>query len=456
MRAIEILQRKALVLACLAAVSGCSDFSVEYGPTTGHAGRTSLNGFGALRSTFEQAGADSHDVNRLSRRVARNDVIVWIPTQLDTVPTDVGRWFDRWLGRGGHTLVYIVPDSGSEVAYWRSATPLAPPEQRLEYRRRAARGTGRRLAERLNRSSVRVHDWFDIKPLESLAPAAPLGGPWVEQRSVAARPPVRVAGESPPPSGGSATPLEVAFEITAADEAASAGDAPPPAAATGGQPPPKRPSARPTDTPSDSVELKPLLRSRGGELIVGQITSPGWRDSKILVVSGGSLLTNFAFTQPWNRQLAAQLATASPTASSDSFHAGFLTSDRRHIPVSEAEAGPPQASGMELLTVWPISLVTMHGVILGLIACLMLMPIFGRPRHLRHRHQGRFGDHLDAVAALMNKAGGEAFARLRISQYLRRVRGETSGPWVLPEAGPGTAGQSRSDEPAKPAREPVE
>lgn len=88
---------------------------------------------------------------------------------------------------------------------------------------------------------------------------------------------------------------------------------------------------------------------------------------------------------------------------------------------------------MELLTVWPLSLVTMHGVMLGLVICLMLLPIFGRPRKIRRTRKSDFGQHLDAVAALMNKSGGERYARARISEYMKRMHGESSGPWVLPE-----------------------
>jgi hypothetical protein len=91
------------------------------------------------------------------------------------------------------------------------------------------------------------------------------------------------------------------------------------------------------------------------------------------------------------------------------------------------------ASGMELLTVCPMSLVTMHGVMLGLVICLMLLPIFGRPRKIQRARHSNFGDHLDAVAALMNKAGGERYARARISEYMKRMHGETTGPWILPD-----------------------
>ena len=63
----------------------------------------------------------------------------------------------------------------------------------------------------------------------------------------------------------------------------------------------------------------------------------------------------------------------------------------------------------------------------------MLMPIFGRPKRVQHAKQSNFGDHLDAVAALMNKAGGERYARARISEYMKRMHGESTGAWVLPD-----------------------
>ncbi len=33
----------------------------------------------------------------------------------------------------------------------------------------------------------------------------------------------------------------------------------------------------------------------------------------------------------------------------------------------------------------------------------------------------------------MNKAGGERYARARISEYMKRMHGETAGAWVLPD-----------------------
>ncbi len=127
-----------VVLYCVL-ISGCAEISTDYGKTKGTSGYKSLNGFGALRTSYEKSGFRSRDVNRLSDRVMRTDVIVWTPQVLGSVNPQVTRWFERWLSRGNKTLVYIVPDSGSEADYWIEAAKLAPPEQRLEYRKRAAK-----------------------------------------------------------------------------------------------------------------------------------------------------------------------------------------------------------------------------------------------------------------------------------------------------------------------------
>src|SRR6056297_2235315 len=125
-------------------VGGCGRFSTEYGISRGTTGRSSLNGFGFLRDAYQQAGFRTRDISRLSDRVARSEVIVWTPQVNKPIAANVTRWFERWMRLGDRTLIYIVPDSGSETDYWQAAAQLAPPEQRLEYRRRAAESINRR------------------------------------------------------------------------------------------------------------------------------------------------------------------------------------------------------------------------------------------------------------------------------------------------------------------------
>ena len=416
----------ALTIICVA-IAGCGPPPSNYGSSSGSAGRTGMNGFGALRSTYEQAGYKTRDVYRLTDRVGQSDVIVWTPQVPTSISPQLTRWFDRWLRRGGRTLVYIVPDSGSTAQYWSDTLALAPPKQRLEYRRRLARSLNDRMKWTINRRGIPSNGWFSLQPSSQwsrideitgdwdLAPTEPVsdGGREIltEYKIVAFDPqqPVFTGGQSGGPTGP-ASPQYVYY-----------------------------PAVTPSSPNAPTFDFDSRVDSSAGDCIVAEVTAKHWLSSKIIVVSSGSLLTNYAFTRDFGVRLAEQLVTKSapsPRGPKANALAGFLTSDYTPIPISERQRGVPKASGMELLTVWPMSLVTIHAALLGFIICMMMLPVFGRPRKLSRGTNSNFGDHLDAVAALMNRAGGEKFARARISEYMRRMHGETSGPWVLPEPAP--------------------
>ncbi|MDG2224162.1 MAG: hypothetical protein P8L85_22460 [Rubripirellula sp.] len=410
-----------LVLA-LVATCGCGSLTTDYGQSRGQAGRTSLNGFGALRKSYSQAGFRDRDISRLTDRVMDTDVIVWTPQMLLPVGANATNWFNRWLSRGGRTLVYVIPDSGSEVEYWSDASKLAAPPQRLEYRRRAARSTNERMLWRMNRPSMTSNGWFRVESLIRRQPVREVTGPWQDDFD-------QLSAED-------YTPVGIEFDVLAVDPEADNSISFAKAINGTGPTGPGNAQWLPTVEPTSTVtptQSTPQLSEANGKPLVVQIQSKRWRDSQILVVAGGSLLTNYSFTNPFNRVLADRIIQASQPANVASPLAGFLTSNRFEVPVSVQNPGVPEASGMELLTVWPLSLVTMHGLMLGVVICLMLLPIFGRPRRIRRTNENEFGHHLDAVAALMNKAGGERYARMRISEYFKRMHGEASGPWVLPE-----------------------
>jgi hypothetical protein len=411
-----------VLLLNLAATCGCGSLTTNYGQSRGQIGRASLNGFGAFRESYSRAGFRDRDISRLTDRVMDTDVIVWTPQMLLPVGTDATNWFNRWLSRGGRTLVYVIPDSGSEVEYWNDASKLAAPPQRLEYRRRAARSTNERMLWRMNRPSTTNNGWFQIDSLIQRQPVREVTGPWQEEFA-------QLSAEE-------YTSVGLEFHVRTFDPEANNAASFPNAVKASGPTGPGKTQWVPTIETTSTVtptQFKTQLSEANGKPLVVQIQSKRWGDSQILVVAGGSLLTNYAFTNPFTRVLADQIIQASQPDTVTTPLAGFLTSGRFEVPVSVQKPGVPQASGMEMLTVWPLSLVTMHGLMLGVVVCLMLLPIFGRPSRIRRTNENEFGHHLDAVAALMNKAGGERYARMRISEYFKRMHGEASGPWVLPE-----------------------
>ncbi|QDT10217.1 hypothetical protein [Planctomycetes bacterium K23_9] len=450
-----------LLFLCLLAVGCGQSFDASYGPSTGVAGHSSVNGFGALRSSYENAGYKTRDIRRLTQRVRRSNVIVWTPQVLKPIDIKVTRWFERWLRHGGRTLVYVVPDSGSEADYWVQAGMSAPPGQRMEYRRRAARKLNERLQWTVNRRDTYSNGWFAVKPKSQIFRRGDLSTKNWDLASQSSATPQ--AGE---PDAQRSILTEYVIEPYDAEDKKNQ----PPATApiTFSNQGPTGPATPYTSFASEEktrtkVHFRSLIDTESGDSIVSEITSDGWHDSKIIVVAGGSLLTNFAFTQPANAELAEELIAQSASGQSgdrstddpatnetdDIQTAGFLLSSYNPIPVSESKPGVPQASGMELLTVWPMSLVTIHAALLGFVVCMMLLPIFGRARNVERGSTSNFGDHLDAVASLMNNARGEKYARARINEYMRRMKGETTGDWVIPDA-------PKAPQPVTPASTPLD
>jgi len=399
------------VTTCFLVVSGCSKLSTEYGKSSGTSAHASINGFGTFRSAFENAGFKDRDMGRLTNRLMNStDVVVWTPQNDVPLNASAVLWLETWLARGKHTLIYISADSGSDEEYWTSAARMAPPKQRLEYRRRAAKSSNERMIARMSSSQSIQYPWFTVQPLPLPEQASNAKGEWKLFQGNASDQATTLIEDS---LGTGTQQLPRDDDIGLAKRM------------TGPKPPKKS---------KEEYQYRSLLETANGSSYVGEVTSKRWSGSRIIVVSSGSLLTNFGLTQRPNQQLADKIIQQATPKKQSTPQVGFLTTSNSPVIVSSDQQGVPKTSGMELLTVWPISLLTMHGIFLGLVICLMLLPIFGRPRRISNNQRGNFGDHLDAVAALMKRAGGENYARSKISDYMKRMRGETSGPWVIHES----------------------
>ncbi|KAA5543698.1 hypothetical protein FYK55_10920 [Roseiconus nitratireducens] len=425
-------------MICLALLlaTGCSrGLPTTYGPSRGYTASRSINGFAALREGFIGAGFEDRDLNRLTTRARRSSVVVWTPSHPSGIGVKTTRWFDQWLRMGNKTLIYVIPDSGSEAEFYRQARPAATPAQRLEYRRKYAEQLIVEHQWHLRRTALPSNGWFDAVPK-------------VQRSELSADPSATTSwtGMEDENTGNDSDLRRFEWVVSEHDPKNNQ----PTGTVIVQQAGPGSPSWDVGATSSvvrSDVAFEPLLKTDSGDTVVARISSDQWRDSQILVVAGGSLLTNFGLVRPANRQLAARLIEASKQPLIDGNvidpNTGLLADGNEpqvafssavgEMPISERQDAIPRASGAELLTVFPISLVTIHIAILGFVICLMLLPIFGRPRHVSRGDLTHFGDHLDAVATLMRRSGGENYARRRVSEYMRRVRGETSGPWVLPE-----------------------
>ena len=407
---------------------GCGKtLRVDYGKSRGSAGDQSINGFGVLRRAYARTGWSTRDINRLNDRLATTTAIVWTPTERDTLYDESTEWFDQWLSEKTRTLVYIVPDQGCQARYYGVARQAAPKDQKLEYRRQLARIETEQMLVRLSTEPIPNNGWFSIEraPADTI-----LGGirtseslsEWTLPRTIE-------------PSGRSSDVVAVEYKIVPVPAAIA------PSPTSQPSPPNTQHSRNPWSWQvygSSKVKLahQSLLRADYGSPIITRITAEEWGESKLIVVGNGSLLCNFSLTTPQGQAVATQLIAETGDSSG---LVGFLTTDSAGANVSEVDPEINAMTGMELFTVWPLSLIVLHLAVTGFIACMILLPIFGRPRQGKTVSNSDFADHLDAVAVLMSRSGGEEYARRRVSEYMRRIRGETTGQWVQPFAEPPSA-----------------
>ncbi|MCM2372442.1 hypothetical protein [Aporhodopirellula aestuarii] len=435
--------RKSLWVLAIAfasmSISGCGGFDTKYGASVGASGQRSVNGFGAFRTALQQ-GQDAsrpddasqetvreirtRDLTRLSTREQQNDAIVWIPSDWPPLNlTAVEDWMKEWLKQGNRTLVYIVPDDGSTEAYFREAAEIAPPEQRLVYRRKLAKQINERLLTEVDRDDIKVADWFvaDALPYRTHLPHR------------------RGCDFTLKPSAKSVTKAGSASGAGASDQFSEEDWEEDDDVLHQSMSPVHQYLKKPTFQP---LVQESVSQATGETKLttLGRITDKRWGNSEILVVASGGLVTNFAMTaepaQEMTKTIQLEIRSTSASVDDEPILIAFLATDKFPVTISTVKPGIPQSKGWELMTEMPLSLINMHVAFLGVVLCLMLLPVFGRPRSVRYNRVTHFGNHLSAMATLMRRGGGVDYAHQRISQYLKHVRGETAGPWVLPDPPP--------------------
>ncbi len=249
-----------------------------------------------LRRSFENADWKTTKLSRLSERAATSDVIVWAPADASTLYDDAREWFEEWLASGPHTLVYIVPDDGTELAYFDEARQTAVPEQQLEYRRRIAQLQTSQMISHVRLFQTIESGWFVLKPLPRNETLSSQPTEHWNVSSLASKPPAdtqftlsgiqyqleSLPAPAPQPSG------------TAGASSSSSSNAFPYRYNT-------------TASEAADLELTPLLVTDQGAVLIAKLTSSDWGDSQVIVVSGGSLLCNYSLTKPINQELLAHL-----------------------------------------------------------------------------------------------------------------------------------------------------
>ncbi|MCU0958649.1 MAG: hypothetical protein MUF48_00970 [Pirellulaceae bacterium] len=383
---------KGWILGALLLLAGCRrsvELDVAYGQRQG-LGARSVNGTSVLADIFVRAGARVLTWRTLSPQLARYDAILWAPDEFGPPPEQVRDFVDGWCSAGsGKTFVYIGRDYDAAVHYWQQVAVAAPDAERLELQRRAARAAAQYDCDRLAMPAQHSGPWFDMQRDRPPRRVTRLAGPWSAGLS-AAEADIRLRGCLVIPT--------------------RAADLPP-----GGD----RPGA---GSPGLNHEV---LLSDGEQPLVTRVTAPGWGTSQLIIVTNGSFLLNLPLVNPAHRVLASRLVqTCGPPG-----RVAFLESGRGGPRTFElATATDPPASRPERV------LVAVQWLVLGVVYCLSIFPIFGRARPLPEEHPAQFVQHVDALAELLEKSHDLAFAQRQIQQYESAARREATPAGTGPTA----------------------
>jgi hypothetical protein len=362
--------------------AGCSDEQVletDYGQRRGTAAK-SVNGTSVLAEMFREAGGRPTSIVALSSSLDNYDVVIWAPDDFSMPREDVRAMLQQWLAaESGRTLVYVGRDYDAACDYWRAMIERAPASQTFEVMRRAAAARAAHSRARLDMPADECSPWFTMRRDFPGRHLKKLGGPWSADVE-ASQASLWSQGRLDIPSAAELTKLKQEDDSTA----------------VGWEP-----------------VFTPLLTS-GRQTLVFEVRNRGWQTSKMLVVANGSFLLNMPLVNHQHRLLAGKLIDACQPFT----RVAFLESQfGGPVVLGGRKRMNEQARRMRVL-------LASHWLLLGAVVCLYLFPIFGRPKSLSTASGSDFGDHVEAMAALLERAGSTPYARRQLEIYRQGNRSD--------------------------------
>jgi hypothetical protein len=493
MRVLRRHSRIALLLASAAAalgLAGCGgegELNTEYGVRRSPRGAGSVSGVGVLADMFEQRGHRVSTFRHLSPKIRENDVIIWAPDDLTPPSEEVRTFLEDWLyARDGRTLVYIGRDYFPELDYWKAVRKGASPELVETVQRRLARASLERDSRReaLPEKGPKYARWFTLVP-KPARQVRQVSGEWVERLRRQGTPideeklDIRLAARLRPPTPKEMSDKKEQDQLVFKELLTSDGDALVYRVgfAEGFVPP--SPEAEEEDDGSedepDDVDYyyddEPLFEDEYefefDDYGYGE-AKPRTPDSQILVAANGSFLLNLPLVNPQHRLLAGELIEQCEYR--EELQVAVLETGAQGAPVYLEEPNP-LPSYLKLLTVWPLNVILLHALALGILVCFFFAPIFGRPidRRIQTVVEGRpifvsigsettgpsdFGRHIEALGELMSRTGDVQYAHARLQHYEQYVRRDSGvshkkpPPPVTPSAKPPLAHSPSPEPPA--------
>jgi hypothetical protein len=337
-----------------------------YGKRSQYKYEKSVSGTRSLASLFESFSGQVVTRSTLSKKIERYQTIVWVPDSFEQ-PSD--RLIDRveeWLDKESfRTFIYIGRDYDGVSDYWRQIAQSVTGNEQANARRQWALARSEHLSRRY-RKRWQVNDrWFKFEDgmedeIESI------DGPWAEDL----------------------LPEYLTLQL------GSLRLVPP--------------------DPVENIQITTLLEVNG-QPYVFQLKRPNY--SRVIVVNNGSGLLNFPLSQFGNEEFAQLLADE---------HFGysqivFLESGESEPRITNSDTKPNMWTWIQEP---PLNYIVPHFIVLGILACFVFFPIFGRPRRSVTPATTRFSEHTESIGRLIGNSSQVSEARDALAQYQKTIRSD--------------------------------
>lgn len=432
-----------LLCLLLMGMAGCARVLPElepYGAVKGVDANRSENGLGVYRKMWETAGAKCLFPQKLSPKLDSFDVIVLVGNSYSPPGKKARAWLEDWLRQeDGRTIIYFGRDFNADL-YYRERTVDGLPEEEISRAELAlANVQVSEMNERLRQLPESTFcRWFFLDTSLERKDYSHFQGPWADDLS--AKPgtwPVGVTLQEPDRSYQSRKPswltnktknaLKPASQFVPAEKSGDAAV--------------QRSRWFAGELDSDQAWDKEfedlwkseiLLASDDGRPLVFRLSdSKRLRRSQILIVANGAPLLNASLVDPLHRTIGSKLIEQCLPAE----RVALLSYGEQGLLISSAAETDLRVVGLEVLTVWPLSAITMPAALLGIVICAALLPILGRAQPLPKRSVTDFGLHVEALGRMLLDSGDVDYAKGVIDEYFRKVRGESPPTWLESVAG---------------------
>lgn len=399
----------------------------NYGLSEGSSARVSPDAVSAFRNMCDETNRKSMKVGSLSNRTANKlSSLIWIPEESFVHSTPVLDWMEEWLKKGNKTLIYVGRDYSPTADYWDFAG--AELQSQEKDKSTVVGALENKALEELKLDSLQSSQRERIAlPWALLENEAGLfetvehvEGPWAndlqEYKHL-----IRVRSFFR--DWSSADPKNVSKQL---DWQAEVSDSTKPVESSF----PKQWTTGDTNNleiakkvEENDLDAEVLLASKSNKPLITVLSKEEWQGSQVILLANSCFISNYSMTHRGNRIIAHKLIEDLPQGK-----VGFLTAARDpRVSVGDEEE---EQRGFEMLTEWPLNVISFHAFFLGMIVLASLFPILGRPKKLPELSTQNFAQHVEALGALLFRSSDRFYALSTIADYFRVVRKDPNSPWA--------------------------